>query len=218
MAKIKSTQYTLEGILYNIDFYCSKEGVFSVKNSAALFEKLNLNFRDLQSKSLSVIENLITEAVIKFKDSRAEYKLKIGIVLGASGKYHFKEDGTPNEDFNKSVNGFRINPPYPFDSIIGFDYRVLAEENRDGNVHLYETRLAEEMPAGFKQKKLGDYMLYSRTSIYNDEVILDYSDDILKNIKSITSQFQRATSFLVKILTSGNVQALLSGNNLKALE
>ena len=39
-----------------------------------------------------------------------------------------------------------------------------------------------------------------------------------KNIKSITSLFQRATVFLAKILTSGNVQTLLSGNNLKALE
>lgn len=216
MAKIKSTQYTLEGILYNIDFYCSKEGVFSVKNSAALFEKLNLNFRDLQSKSLSVIENLITEAVIKFKDSRAEYKLKIGILLGASGKYRFNEDGTPNEDFNKSENVADIRA-LDFNSVIGFEYRILIEENRDGKIKLYETRLIEEMPEDCKRVALGDYMLYDSISKNNDEVILDYSDDILKNIKSITSQFQRATSFLVKILTSGNVQALLSGNNLKAL-
>lgn len=217
MAKIKSTQYTLEGILYNIDFYCSKEGVFSVKNSAALFEKLNLNFRDLQSNSLSVIENLITEAVIKFKDSRAEYKLKIGILLGASGKYRFNEDGTPNEDFNKSENVADIRA-LDFNSVIGFEYRILIEENRDGKIKLYETRSIKDMPEACKRVKLGDYMLYDSTSKNNDEVILDYSDDILKNIKSITSQFQRATSFLVKILTSGNVQALLSGNNLKALK
>lgn len=217
MAKIKSKSYILDGVMYNVDFYCSKEGVFSVKNSAALFEKLNLNFRDLQSNSLSVIENLITEAVIKFKDSRAEYKLKIGILLGASGKYRFNEDGTPNEDFNKSENVADIRA-LDFNSVIGFEYRILIEENRDGKIKLYETRSIKDMPEACKRVKLGDYMLYDSTSKNNDEVILDYSDDILKNIKSITSQFQRATSFLVKILTSGNVQALLSGNNLKALE
>lgn len=218
MAKIKSKGYILEGILYNVDFFCSKEGVFSVKTYGQLMEKLNLNVRSLQSKSLSDIENLIADAVIKFKDSRAEYKLKIGIVLGASGTYRFNNDETPNEDFNKVTNGFRITTSYPFHSIIGFDYRILIEENRGGNVQLNETMLAEEMPEGFKNKIIGDYILYARTSIYNDEVILDYSDEILKNVKSITSQFQSATAFLTKILTSRNVQTLLIGNNLRALE
>jgi hypothetical protein len=218
MAKIKSKGYTLDGILYNVDFYCSKEGVFSVKTYGELMEKLNINDRELQSKSLSTIENIILDAVIKYKDSRAEYNLKIGITLGASGKYKLNEDGTPNEDFNRAVNGFRIQTPYSFHSVIGFEYRVLIEENRDGNIKFYETRLVEEMPEPSTRVALGDYMLYTSTSKNNDEVIIDYSDDILGNIKSITRQFQRATSFLVKILTSGNAQTLLSGNNLKALE
>lgn len=218
MAKIKSKGYTLDGILYNVDFYCSKEGVFSVKTYGELMEKLNINDRELQSKSLSTIENIIIDAVIKYNDSHAEYNLKIGITLGASGKYKLNEDGTPNEYFNRVVNGFRIQTPYPFHSVIGFEYRVLIEENRNGKIKLYETRLVEDMPEPSTRVLLGDYMLYTSTSKNNDEVIIDYSDDILGNIKSITRQFQRATSFLVKILTSGNAQTLLSGNNLKALE
>lgn len=218
MAKIKSKSYILDRVMYNVDFYCSKEGLFSAKDSYGFFEKINLSIRRLQSMSLSEIENLITEAYIKYKNSTAVYNLKVGIMLGASGDYHFNEDGTPNENFNKSRNGFRIDTPYPFNSVIGFEYRILIEENRDGDIELYTTTLAKKMPDDCKRVVIGDYMLYSKTSTYNDEVVIDYSDDIAKNLKSITSQFQRATSFLVKMLTSGNAQTLLSGSNLKALE
>lgn len=217
MAKIKSEKYTLDGIIYNVDFYCSKDGVFSVKSPYVFFEKLDINDRELQLKSLSNIEYIINTAYIKYKEARTEYKLKIGITLGASGEYHYNEDGTHNDDFDKSERGFRIQPPYPFHSVIGFDYRVLMEENRDGKTNLYETRLADNLPKNLNAVVINGYTKFARDSKNSDEVIIDYSDDILNNIKSITRQFQRATSFLVKILTSDNVQTLL-GNNLKALE
>ena len=222
MAKIKAKNYSVGNNNYNVSFYCSKEGTFSVKIPKELSVSIGLDEREVVSKSLSEAESMVEDAYLKFKNSNTEYKLKIGILFGASGYFRLNEDGKPNENFYKSKEGFGISSPFSnFKSIIGFDYRILIEENIDGVVRLYSTEKKDDSTTTINDNSIiiGNYVKsWGSHTINKDEVVIDYNETTLKNIKSISMQIRNASSFLAKLLTNVNLASILECNGINMLE
>ena len=222
MAKIKTKSYSVGKSNYEVIFYCSKEGTFSVKIPKELSVSIGLDEREVISKSLSETELMIEDAYSKFKNSNTEYKLKIGILFGASGKFRLNENGEPNECFYKSKEGFKIESPFSnFKSMVGFDYRILIEENRDGVVQLYSTEKKEDATTTIHDNSIviNNYVKsWGAHTTNKDEVVIDYNENTLNNIKSISMQIRNASDFLVRLLTNVNLTSILECNGINMLE
>lgn len=222
MPKIKTEKYTLEGKEYVINFNCSSKGVFSVTIPHALAQKLKIKDEKLRSSNLEDIQNVVKEAFSKFVKANTVLRLKIGIKFGASGSFVRDVDGEFIREFlgygNKlSISGHMMG----FSSLIGFDYRVIIEEDRNGNTTHYEAQKLPDNP-DFEvmewRKVTGGYIDRHLISyLSSDEKIIEYSEDAMNNLKAIESSFKKASKFLAELISSENFELLINQNKIKLL-
>lgn len=221
MARIKTVKYEFDGKDIEVNFNCSTSGLFSTNLHCVIQDKLGLDSR-LEYSSLKELEETINNAFRAYKEANTSYKLVIAICFGASGEFIKKPDGEYNEKFYPLQNNpHKISISMSqLKSAVGIDYRVLMEENRDGRISYHKVHHISFNPFNddLSQKKvIGEYYSVGNTNIWNEEKLIDYSDTAIHNLKSITSQLQRASSFLVELVTSDRIELILSNNNLKAL-
>lgn len=222
MPKIKTEKYTLEGKEYAINFNCSSKGVFSVTIPHALAQKLKIKDEKLRSSNLEDIQNVVKDAFSKFVKANTVLRLKIGIKFGASGSFVRDTDGEFIREFlgygNKlcmSVHGTGLS------SLVGFDYRVIIEEDRNGNTTHYEAQKLPDDP-DFEvkewQKATGGYIDKHLISwLSSDEKVIEYSEAAMNNLKAIENSFRKASKFLAELVSNENFEILMNQNDIKLL-
>lgn len=220
MARIKTEKYVIDGQEIEVHFNCSKSGVFSTNLPYTMVEKLGIERKVLEGTSLSEIECLISRAFGAYKDANTSYKLKIAISFGASGDFTNNPDGSFNEKFIGGRNPFKMESGFSrINSRIGLDYKILIEENRDGRISYYNAVQQEKYKEiSHWQKQVGNFVSSSTDRLKDEDIIIDYTEVAFQNLLSITSQLQKASSFLVELLSSDKMEFILSSENLKLIE
>lgn len=222
MARLKTQKYEFDGEEIAVNFNCSTSGIFSVNIHCTIQEKLGLQGR-LEYSSLKELEDVIDNAFRAYKEANTSYKLMIAICFGASGEFKKKPDGEWNEKFlpfASNPHNFTISM-HSVTSAVGLDYRVLIEENRDGRISYYKARHISFNPFNEDKTKLkhltGDYHSIGNTYIRGEEKLIEYSDTALNNLNSISLQLQKASSFLVNLVTSNKLDLFLNSSNMNLL-
>lgn len=221
MARIKTVKYEFDGKEIEVNFNCSTSGIFSTNLHFVIQEKLNLQGR-LECSSLKELEDIINSAFIAYKEANTSYRLMIAICFGASGEFLKKPDGDWNEKFYPHhSNPYKISISMSqLRSAIGIDFRVVIEENRDGRISYHCTNRIDFNPFHENlsdKNKIGDYYASGNTRIHSDEKLIEYSDTAINNLRSIVCQLQKASSFLVDLVSSERMELILGSENMKAL-
>lgn len=217
MATIKTKKYEMDGKELEVRFNCSTSGLFSTNLNWVLAENLGLDKR-LEYSSLKDLESIIDNAFLAYKDANTAYSLKIGIKFGASGEFR-KLPGT-EDIFIKSGSKHYISASFgKLDSIVGIDFRVLIEENRDGRITYYKTESKEKFNGSIYQwnKEVEGFIMTTQAHIGSEEKLINYTENTVTNLNSIVTQFQKAAQFISEIMNSDNTELILSSNNMKAL-
>lgn len=217
MPKIKTKKYEIDGNEIEVAFNCSSKGMFSTSLGALMCERLNINSR-LEGTSLNEIEKTVDDAFIEYKNSKTSYRLMIGIMFGASGKFIKKPDGSDNTLFYGAGNPMLIsNTFFDLNSLLGIDFRVLMEEDRDGRLSYFETAKKGEVRFFDGNMDIDGYVKASLARVKNKEYLIEFSEPAIRNLNSIVSQIQRASLFLSELMCSENIHGALSSIDLKMI-
>ncbi|MEA1849206.1 hypothetical protein U9K52_09805 [Chryseobacterium sp. MHB01] len=221
MAKIKTTKYLIDGAEIEVNFNCSSKGVFSASIPYVISETLGIEHSKLTGPKLDEIEKIISNAYMKYIDSNTNYKLKIGIAFGACGEFVKDPDGNRIEELLGYGNEFLLSSfGNNMDSMIGFDFRVIIEENRDGRFSYFEAKkIPEDFSLDLKWKKVcGKYMDDSRIHRFDkNEKIIEFSETAMQNLEEIQKQMRKASTFLIKLITSEKLDLMLNSADVKLL-
>jgi hypothetical protein len=221
MARIKTVQYEIDGQVVPVNFNCSSEGKFSTNLSSVMMDKLGIDRKRLEGQTLQEIEKVINDAFIAYKNAKTSYRLLIKIDFGVSGSFTHKLNGEIHEKLGGYDNPLIINNHFTdCDSLIGLDYDIIIEENRDGRLTYFQAVKKDDYPGNLYEWNVvvGDYFTGSKEHFRGSKSkLIEYDEQIIKNLDDIIKSFQKASTFLVDILTDDNVGNILSGNNLKAL-
>lgn len=221
MARIKTEIYEIDGHTIEVNFNCSKSGVFSTSLPFSMVEKLGIERGKLESTSLSDIENTISKAFIAYKEANTSYNLKIAIKFGACGDFTKLPDG----EWNKMFMGGNDSPYIlrnhfsEIGSVIGLDYEVLIEENRDGRITYHHAVPKDRLDIIRSwQKEVGNFVTLESRRLSSKVKLIDYSEFALQNLQSITVQLQKASAFLVDLVSSEEIELILNSGSLKVIE
>jgi hypothetical protein len=220
MARIKSKKYEIDGQTIEVNFNCSPSGIFSTNLHCVIVDKLGIGQSKLEGGSLKEIEDVLTNAFIDYKEAKTFYKAKIAIVFGASGDFVRLPDGELNDKFFGAQNPYKLSTTFLHtDSIIGLDYKVIIEENRDGRINYYNAIHKSKLGSDIHpwNKEVDCFITTTQEHIRDNFKLIDYSESALLNLQSITKQMQKASSFLIDILSSDKVELILNSGNIKEI-
>lgn len=173
-----------------------------------------------QFEEAEKILNQFSEGYQKYIESKTVLKLKIGVTFGACGEFVKDINGEFIRELLGYGNEFLISSfGKSVDSMIGFDYRVIIEEDRDGRTSHYEAKL---MPNDFEvlpwRKVCGRYVDGSQIHSFDKgEKIIEFSEAALVNLGEIQKQIRKAAMFLVSLITSDKLELMLNSGDMKLL-
>ena len=225
MAKIKTKSYEFDGKKIDVNFNCSSAGIFSASLNVTIVEKLNLTTSKLSGTSLREIEELLDNAFVAYKDAKTSYRLKIAIYFGAAGDFIELEEGKTDPRFLGYRNDLVLQTAMmPVNSIFGLNYDVLIEENRDGRIFNYKSERIESFLNKRNdnellpwQKVCGNYVSTGPANHRSATKLIDFTEEALQNLQSITRQVQNAVQFITTLVTSDNTQELLNSQDFRLL-
>lgn len=210
MAKIKTEKIKIDNIGHEVQFHCSSSGEFSLKCQYIVSERLNLEQKKCKENSLQEIQSYFHDCYNQYINSVTSFALKIGITFGASG------DFTKN-DLNEFIifgNNYIRNTSYSdFDSLLGFDYRVMIEEKVNESYFYYEAIPIKKYDGTIYEwnKVFHDWIGKKKIhSFNNNEVIIDFSEQALTNLKAISIQLRNAAEYLNNLINHDNLQRLIN--------
>lgn len=220
MAKIKTTKYLIDGREIEVNFNCSSKGMFSASIPFEIRKNLGIEEGKLTGLELEDIEKIIQEAHEKYIKSKTVLKLKIGVTFGACGEFVKDINGEFIRELLGYGNEFLISSfGKSVDSMIGFDYRVIIEEDRDGRISNFEAREIPENCEVLKWKRVcGKYMDYNQIHSFDkSEKIIEYTEAALVNLGEIQKQMRKAAMFIVSLITSDKLELMLNSGDMKLL-
>lgn len=220
MARIKSTKYEIDGQNIKVNFNCSPSGVFSTNLNFVLVKKLGLRNAQLEGESLKEIEDALSKAFVAYKEAKTTYKVKIAIYFGASGNFVKLPNGEWNDKFFGEHNPYKLSTAFlQVDSIIGLDYKVIIEENIDGRIYYHKAIHSSQFDSTIHpwNKKVDGYITAGNEHMEKSVKLIDYTEAALHNLQSITKQMQKASSFLIEILSSDIAGFILNSENLRGI-
>ncbi|WP_299576630.1 hypothetical protein [uncultured Sunxiuqinia sp.] len=219
MAKIKSEKYQIGEKEINVNFNCNSRGVFSCNLHTTLQEELGLKGR-LEFPSLKELEETIDKAVLEYKNSKTSHELIIGIKYGASGQFSRNEKGETFPEFLGAWSKYSISASFrEINSIIGFDFRVLIKENRDGRIKYFEANRVSDSPQRVRMNRVvGDFVSNAAAYLQDNEKLIKYTEAAFNNLIAINKQLQRASEFLLKLAASEQLELILNSENQNLLQ
>ncbi|SEA59429.1 hypothetical protein SAMN05192529_13143 [Arachidicoccus rhizosphaerae] len=219
MAKIKTEKYVLDGQEITVAFNCNSQGVFSTNLSYLMAEKLGLDSR-LTANSLQELEDIISKAFSDYLKANTSMKLKIGISFGVSGEFAKHPEGEFIKETLPYGNKFEIGGFYDHKRAhFAFGFRVLIEETIDGRVYLHEALPTNEYdyPDRDWQKECDGYITHKSTSENSGEQIIEFSQEALNTLTQIKEQIQKASVFMINLLSQEDISGALTMGATKLL-
>lgn len=220
MAKIKTIKIRLGEVIYDITVKCNSDGKFTFDAPAELtsmVESLD-DIRHCYFDSLKDLEHKIYLAIDKYRNAVIQRRLVIKVDFGASGKFVKDESGYVLPQFSNIGGKFHINNVFTDGSnLIKFGYKILIEETINGCVIYYHT-IKCDVDTIKDDRKIGNYVPSNyKFHLGKDEKVLPYTEEIINNLESIERQLKNAALFLSQLLSSDEVEQILTSGNLKLL-
>jgi hypothetical protein len=122
--------------------------------------------------------------------------------------------------FSKYGGKFCINDVFTDGyNLIKFGYKILIEEKLNDSVTYYQTIKCGRDSPNNDNRRVGDYIASNyKYHLGEDECVLPYTEEIIKNLNSIEQQLKNAALFLSNLLSSNNVENILTSGNFKLIE
>lgn len=218
MPKIKTISLLVDGETIQVDFKCSKQGIFSYSIPYAIANKLNIE-KELSGKTLSELEDTVNKAYSQYLNAKKTVRLVVAIQFKASKEFTRDSEGNMLPGFLKPGNPNIITPGWSYElySLIGFGYKIFAEVTLNERVTLYDIVKKGMVYHIDDSRIIGDFYYTSQVTPYKDWNILPYSDDLINNLKNIEQQLRNASSFLINLFTNENLNEIITSNNFKQL-
>lgn len=226
MAKIKTIRRKIKDKQYDISINCNSGGKFSCKfpseisNKVHVLKELELN----NYNSLEELEGEISDTIQKYENANVKTRLVIAITFGARGNIARDKDKDYIKNLDPSFNGkFALDGGYLFNegNVISFNYRILLEEILFEHKEFYSVNSINELSESYiksepEHHKIDGFIATRKVFTHTNEIIIDYSPKVLKNLESIEDQFRNAVLFLSKLLDQNNLKEILS-NEIKKI-
>lgn len=223
MAKIKTVKFDFEGKEYPVNLNCSTNGVFSCNLPCKMQNNLGLSGR-LEYSSLKELEDTLSKAFQLYIESVTTYDLMIHIRFKASGKFMECEDGSVDKRFFPIAHSPLAFLRYQYDigNTLAFDYRILARKNCDGRLYFYGVKHESEIYgmsrySGWDNNIVNGYIPGGEVSICSDSILIPYSEKSIKSLQSIENQLQKASMFLLDLVTADSIASVLERGFTKQL-
>lgn len=222
MAKIKTLKIKIGETFYEIAVKCGTNGQFTFSAPASLtsmIEKLD-NIKNSMGESLNLLERKVYGIINEFKDAIIKRRLVVKVKFSANGKFVKDENGYNLPNFEENRGKFYMNRIFSDGtSSLEFGYKILIEETVNDSVTYYNTIKCKEGDFRYEKRRVGNYISSNyREMNVNDEDILPFTEEIINSLNSIEEQFKNAVLFLSKLLSSNNVEKILTSGNFKLLE
>ena len=219
MAKIKTIKIRLGEVIYDITVKCNSDGKFTFDAPAELtsmVESLD-DIRRCYFDSLKDLEHKIHLAIDQYRNAVIQRRLVIKVDFGAGGKFVTDDSGYVLPQFGIGSK-FNIDNFFTDGSnLIKFGYKILIEETINGCVIYYHT-IKCDVDTIKDDRKIGNYVPSNyRFHLEKDEKVLPYTEEIINNLESIERQLKNAALFLSQLLSSDEVEQILTSGNLKLL-
>lgn len=219
MPKIKTIKIRLGETIYDIAVKCNTNGKFTFEapvNLTAMVKDLD-DINRCYYESLKDLENQIYHVIEEYRKAEIQRRLVIKVDFGASGKFVKDEGGFLLPQFRNGGKFYISNVFTDGDNLIKFGYKILIEEKINDCVIYYHTIKCENDTIK-DDRKVGNYIPSNyRFHLGKDEKILPYSEEIINNLNSIEQQLKNAALFLSQLLSSDEVEQILTYCNLKLL-
>lgn len=226
MAKIKTIKRKIKDKLHDISISCNSDGRFSCKFPSEISSKVHvLKELELNSyNSLRELEGEISDTIQKYENANIKTRLVIAITFGAGGNIAKDKDKGYIKDLDPSFNGkFALNGGYLLDegNVIKFNYRILLEEILFEHKEFYSVNSINKLSESYiksepEHHKIDGFIAIRKAFTYTNEIIIDYSPKVLKNLESIEDQFRNAVLFMSKLLGQNDLKEILS-NEIKKI-
>lgn len=222
MAKIKTIKIKLGKTIYEIVVKCNTNGKFTFEAPASLIsivkplDDINRYYFD----SLKELEHKVYKAIDEYRNAVIQRRLVIRVEFGASGNFVKDESGFLLPQFSKYGGKFCINDVFTDGyNLIKFGYKMLIEEKVNDSVTYYHTIKCGRDSPNNDNRRVGDYIASNyKYHLGEDECVLPYTEEIIKNLNSIEQQLKNAALFLSNLLSSNNVEKILTSGNFKLIE
>lgn len=221
MPKIKSVTLIIDGENVQVDYKCSKQGIFSYSLPYVVANKLNIE-KQLSGKTLSELENLVNKAYSQYLNAKKTMRLVVAIQFKASKEFIRDSEGNMLPEFLTSGDGHIMSSGWAYDlySLIGFGYKILAEVTLNDRVTLHEVINKNKVRCIDEDdhRVIGDFYYTSPITPFKDWKILPYSENLMNNLRDIEQQLRNASRFLVQLITNENLNEILTSNDFKLLK
>lgn len=218
MPKINTISLLIDGETIQVDFKCSKQGIFSYSIPYWVANKLNIE-KELSGKTLSELEDTVNKAYIQYINAKKTVRLVVAIQFKASKEFTKDSEGNIIPGFLTPGNPNIISNGWCYElySLIGFGYKIFAEVSLNDRATLYDIVKKNMIYNVDDTRVIGDFYYTSQVTPCKDWKILPYSEDLINNLKSIEQQLRNASSFLINLFTNENLNEIITSNNFKQL-
>lgn len=222
MAKIKTIKIKLGEAIYEIVVKCNTNGKFTFEAPTTLIsmvrplDDINRCYFD----SLKELEDKVYKAIDEYRNAVIQRRLVITVEFGANGNFVKDESGFLLPQFSIYGGKFCINNTFTDGcNLIKFGYKILIEEKINDCVTYYHTIKCGRDYPNKDNRRVGDYIISNyKAYLDKDECVLPYTEEIIKNLNSIEQQLKNAALFLSNLLSSKNVEKILTTGNFKLIE
>lgn len=219
MAVIKKEIYRFGEEVVKVNFSCSAQGEFSCNLKWVHQQRLGINLKEKYS-TLKEVYDIVNNAFAEYKNSQTSYRLLIAVIFGVrgeyaripeTGEYDWRCCGNTDSTRKLQIDGFTTKPS----NLIGLEYEVLAEENRDGRISYLNVERIEDNKErkSYHTAEVGNYYTCGyKTSINSQCFIIPFTEQALANLMEVQKMFQKTAQLMINLITHEDFAAII-GNS-----